>query len=128
MEFNLFIAHVFEWRALSDLEVKPSFPYTIDIEMTLMKRIMDIPQGRAPDWLEDAAFQPKIYRLQLDEGKFLVRGRTDYGFHPSYQYRLLWDKSPYPPFEEWKHKQAAKACKFWERNDFYRGQIDEPQS
>ncbi|MCJ1256691.1 hypothetical protein MMC24_004515 [Lignoscripta atroalba] len=126
VEFSLFIATEFDWKAQSNLENEPNFPATIDIDMTLTKRNTNTNHQNLiiEDVLEDAAFQPKTYRLRLEKGSFLVTGRTSYGSNPVYKYRLLWDKSPYPPLKEWKKKGPAMACKFWERNDFYRGQIE----
>jgi len=120
---SLLIAAEFDWKAQSNLDIETSFPAIIDIEMTLTKRHMDSSRLPKVVGLEDAAFQPKTYRLQLEEGNFLVTGRTTYGVNPTYKYRLLWDKSPYPPLDEWKWKAPAKACKFWERKDFYQSQL-----
>jgi len=123
IEYSVFIASEFDWKAQSNLDIT-SFPATIDIDMTLTKRPMDYPRQPKENFLEDTAFQPKTYRLQLEEGSFLVTGRTSYGANPTYKYRLLWDKSPYPPLDEWKKmKPLAKAWKFWERKDFYQGEL-----
>jgi hypothetical protein len=112
---------------LSNLEGQPTYPFIFDIEITLTRTPMDHPHaGR--NYLEDVAYQPKTYRLQLEEGKFHVRGRTDYGCNPFYQHRMLWDKSPFPMLEEWipKAKSPVMANKFWEYKDFYHGQMEEP--
>lgn len=92
------------------------------IAMTLTKR--ELKENPAPikhTALGEAAFEQKIYSLVLDKGDFKVEHRTSYGSNPTYEYRLLWDKSPYPPLEEWNHKRPAAANRYWERKDFYTG-------
>lgn len=126
VEFSVFIAAEFDWKTRSNLNIETSFPATIDIDMTLTKRNMNDPNLTKEDVLEDTAFQPKTYSLRLETGSFPVTKRTTYGYNPIYMYRLLWNKSPYPPLEEWNGRSqgAAKACKFWERKDFYHSRIE----
>lgn len=124
VEFNLFIAAEFDWKAQSKQQIEASFPATIDIDMTLSKRNIDTPNLIKAEVLEDAAFRLKTYRLQLEKGSFQVTGRTTYGSNPVYKYRLLWDKSPYPPLDEWKKQLPAKAGEYWERKDFYQGKVE----
>ena len=129
VEFSVFIASVFEWQLQSDSNamLEADSPATVDIQMTLTDRMMDIPNVPRNRTLEDAAFRPKTYKLTVerrDDG-FLVSGRTHYGCNPKYRYRLLWDVSPYPPLEEWRAKAPARANKFWEWNDFYCNRIGE---
>lgn len=125
MEFQVFIAAEFDWKTQSDQNIEElSFPATIDIDMTLTKRNIKNANLMKGDVLEDAAFQTKTYQLRVEEGSFLVTGRTTYGVNPTYKYRLFFDKSPYPPLDEWKEQDATEAYKFWIRNDFYQSQIE----
>jgi hypothetical protein len=75
--------------------------------------------------LEDTAFRPKTYQVRLQKGKFEVKGRTTYGYTPTYEYRLLFDVSPFPPLDEWAEKAPARYNYFWKREDFYQGKIEE---
>lgn len=101
-------------------------PVTIGVAMTLTKHELKVnPPPISHIALRDAAFQKKEYSLRLDKGSFKVENRTSYGFNPKYEYQLLWDKAPYPPLEEWNNQSAAKAGRYWERKDFYKGQLEE---
>jgi len=121
---SAFIASEFDWNARSNVDIETSLPATIDIDMTLTKRPIDCRRPPKMMFLEDTAFQPKTYRLQLEEGSFHVIGRTQYGANPTYKYRLVWDKSPYPPLDEWKERKAlVNSWKFSERKDFYQGEL-----
>jgi hypothetical protein len=86
---------------------------------------MDDPMGLPDFILTDAAYQQKIYHLKIEEGSFEVEGRTTYGYTPVYRYRLLWDKSPYPPLEEWNEKDSALGGMWSEREDFYKDDMNE---
>lgn len=98
---------------------------TIEVAISLTKRpLKDNPAPITHTALNDAAFEQKVYHLQLEKGSFKVENRTTYGVNPTYEYRLVWDKAPYPPLEEWNAKPAAKAGRYWERKDFYKGQIE----
>ncbi|KAJ4370018.1 hypothetical protein N0V83_005782 [Neocucurbitaria cava] len=127
VEFNVFIASQFDWEIRSKGEnVDINLPVTIDVAITLTKReLKDDPPPIAHTALSDAAFVQKEYQLQLEKGTFKVENRTTYGFNPTYEYKLNWDKAPYPLLEEWNNKQAAKAGRYWERKDFYKGQIED---
>ncbi|KAI9704672.1 MAG: hypothetical protein M1820_005420 [Bogoriella megaspora] len=126
VELNVFIASEFDWDMRSKAEdIATVLPITIEVAMTLTKReLKDNPPPIKHLALSDAAFEQKVYHLRLEKGSFKVEHRTTYGFHPTYEYRLIWDKAPYPPLEEWNNKPAAKAGRYWERNDFYKNRIE----
>ncbi|KAL9078514.1 MAG: hypothetical protein Q9157_002570 [Trypethelium eluteriae] len=126
VEFNVFIASQFDWEMRSKAEdVTMVLPVAFEIAMTLKKReLKDYPPPIKHTALSDAAFEQKAYHIRLEKGAFKVENRTTYGFNPTYEYRLVWDKAPYPPLEEWNNKPAAKADRYWERKDFYRDQIE----
>jgi hypothetical protein len=78
-----------------------TLPATFNIAMTLTKR--ELTGNPAPVLhivLEDKAFKQKVYGLRLEKGNFKVEHRTTYSSNPTYEYRLLLNKSPYPPLEE----------------------------
>lgn len=126
-ELTVFIASEFDWEMRSKAEdVATVLPTTIEVAMTLTKReLKDDPPPCSHGALSDAAFEQKIYHIHLEKGSFKVEGRTTYGVNPTYKYRMVWDKAPYPPLEQWNAKRAARACSYWERNDFYKGQIED---
>jgi len=129
VEFNIFIASEFDWEMRSKAEnVTTVLPVTIEVAMTLTKReLTDNPPPITHTALSDAAFEQKVYHLRLEKGSFKVEGRTTYGSDPTYEYRLVWDKAPYPPLEQWNAKPAARAGRYWERKDFYQGQIEDAE-
>jgi hypothetical protein len=97
-------------------------PVDMDVTLTLTEREMKSRRFPVrPAFLSIAAFRQQTYHLQLEKGSFKVENRTSFGSNPTYEYRLLWNKSPYPPLEEWKVRGPAQAGKYWERNDFYKG-------
>lgn len=129
VEYTPLIASQFEWKLChepDDVEMSP--PINLDIAMTLKKRDMKSwpgPVGWTP--LNDAAFHKKTYQLRLEQGKFKVEGRTTFSYNPTYRYRLTWDRSPYPPLDEWKDKLPAAAGRYWLRKDFYKDKIEDPK-
>lgn len=67
--------------------------------------------------LKEAAFQPKMYTIRLEEGHFATPFHTI--ANPSTQYfllRLLFEPSPYPPQEEWMRPQLCH--NEWEMKEF----------
>jgi hypothetical protein len=127
VEFNVFIASQFDWEIRSNIEnADVAYPAEVDVAITLTKReLKEDPLPITHTALSDAAFEQKIYHLRLDTGSFKIENRTTYGDNPTYEYQLLWDKAPYPPLEEWNNKPAAKAGRYWERKDFYKGRIEQ---
>jgi hypothetical protein len=106
----------------------PENTVDIAIAITLSEREFSNAQFTLPvnpANLETAAFRRKEFHLRLEKGNFKVEGRTTFGANPTYAYRLLWDESPYPPLEEWKLQGAAKANRFWELKDFYKGMLED---
>jgi hypothetical protein len=126
VELNVFIASQFDWEMRANTKnVVLSFPVEIDVAITLTKRgLKEDPPPISHTALSNAAFEQKKYHLRLDKGSFKVENRTTYGDNPTYEYQLLWNKAPYPPLEEWNNKPAAKGGRYWERKDFYKGQIE----
>lgn len=119
----IYIHAEFVWKAQQSFDTALSAPTNIELEITLTKRKLDDPEIWRGEVLEETASQPKIYRLQLEKSSFLVVGRTTYGANPPYEYRLTWDSSPYPPYDQWKMKRWAEAYEFWQMKDFYCGKM-----
>lgn len=106
---------------------RPSQLTQFNIEITLTKRRITA-LGDAVNrlvineqLLTDAAFLPKEYTVKLENGQFLcasdVGGR--YSDSPRFRTRLVFDKSPYPPREEWKETDGGvDANRFWEWREF----------
>jgi hypothetical protein len=108
-----------------------------DIELTLTKR--RIPKlGNAEmhnykineSLLTDDAFLPKTYTVRLEKGEFITpydAMRTEeIPNTPAFALRLVFDKSPYPPRDEWKEPDGAPdAIKFWEWKEFCGRQLPE---
>lgn len=119
----------------------------IDIEITSQKTIPTKEHGKTLPEINDtnltpAAFQPKTYSLQITKGKFpsskwlcftnspgsheeesADNGGAEF-FEASYDLQIVFDKSPYPPLEEWAEQKngvdrAIRLYKFWEFRDFY---------
>ncbi|RMZ37268.1 hypothetical protein CA14_012039 [Aspergillus flavus] len=107
--------------------IRPSQLTQFNIEITLTKRRITA-LGDAVNrlvineqLLTDAAFLPKEYTVKLENGQFLcasdVGGR--YSDSPRFRTRLVFDKSPYPPREEWKETDGGvDANRFWEWREF----------
>ena len=121
----MLIACQIDWELQSKAEnIATELPAEIDIAVTLTKRELKNDPYRIPNTiLNNAAYQQKIYHLRLEKGSFEVKDRTTYGYTPIYRYQLLWDKSPYPPLEEWNYKEPAEGGEYWERKDFYKGDM-----
>lgn len=145
-ELNVWIAAEFDWKQGSnqtpktsdttrDSFDKPDIVGHADIEMTLTKR--RIPRLRGADMeryiinealLTDDAFLPRTYHLSLEKGVFLApfdaMQPSDFLYTPRFAYRLSFDKSPYPPRQEWREPEGAPdAFRFWEWKQFCSGQI-----
>jgi hypothetical protein len=130
--------------------IRPMSPETehvqtsIDIEITLSKRLPERGyETTLPDInevnLKAAAFQPKRYNLQMAIGRFTadtwfyftnpLQSAVDKSMSKEVEhwnkFRVVFDKSPYPPLEEWVEQKngvdrAIRVHKFWEFRDFYR--------
>lgn len=121
---------------------------TIDIEITLQKAIPATERGSTLPEINEtnltpSAFQPKMYKLQMAKGIFgsskwlcfSSLGPSSEEEKPddngaeifeasSYDLQIVFDKSPYPPLEEWAEQKnsvdrAIRLYKFWEFRDFY---------
>ncbi|RYP08433.1 hypothetical protein DL765_008788 [Monosporascus sp. GIB2] len=110
----------------------PSAVAEFEVEITLTKR-------RPASWgpkveslrinehqLTEAAFAPKTYRVTLERGEF--RSREDLsrfgafempGWAERFALRLRFDKSPYPPRQEWRQPEGMPdANRVWEWKEF----------
>ncbi|KAI1181489.1 hypothetical protein F5B17DRAFT_425115 [Nemania serpens] len=140
-EIPIFIAAQIQWRVLSDASLldqsvtkdqDDGIQRPLEVEITLTR-------NRSP-WvsakpkinehlLSEEAFLPKTYRVRLETGVFIAprdlssREATSESV-PKYAYRLTFDKSPYPPREQWKDTTGAPdAIKFWEWTEFVSGRM-----
>ncbi|ROW11136.1 hypothetical protein VMCG_01384 [Cytospora schulzeri] len=143
---SAFIVAEVDWKPLGGssatleqvIDLGSDFQVTIDIELTLTKRIPPgwIVEALGPDineaGLTEAAFAPKTYKMQLIKGVFTAAdwlkssGDTEVDLRDNecwHGFRLLFDKSLYPPLEEWIEgayaTKAARAWKPWNYKDFY---------
>lgn len=109
------------WRLLGEIE----------IQVTLKK---DVPPrwksfaGINERYLLDHAFVPKMYTVRLEKGTFApyaelmmrrIRTPSRYGL------RLVFDRSPYPPLQEWRVTGGAEANKVWEWRIFCARELPE---
>ncbi|KAK2591897.1 hypothetical protein QQS21_010421 [Conoideocrella luteorostrata] len=142
-ELNVWIAAEFDWKSCDGklsqtIDITRTNNKTIQaqIELTLTKR--RIPRIGAAKMaedtineslLKDSAFQPKSYTLALENDIFLsqfdsINARHLPSHTPRFGFRLVFDKSPYPPRDEWKEPGGAQeALKFWEWTEFCARQI-----
>ncbi|OOF93086.1 hypothetical protein ASPCADRAFT_132800 [Aspergillus carbonarius ITEM 5010] len=71
------------------------------------------------------AFRPKTFQIRLEHGRFFTQWETQRTgvprwSHP-YAWRLVFDRSPYPPREEWTMAWGDGMLdfqRFWERTEF----------
>lgn len=134
----MWIAAEFDWKPLPDLRSldHPSDPGEdkllgqMQIQLTLTKR--RIPKLGHTDMsqytineslLREEAFFPKTYTLSLESGVFCTAfdemHMAEIPYTPKFLLRLTFDKSPYPPRDEWKEPEGAPdAIQFWEWNKF----------
>ncbi|KAF2187200.1 hypothetical protein K469DRAFT_705758 [Zopfia rhizophila CBS 207.26] len=73
--------------------------------------------------LKDQAFPPKRFAVSLEKDSYWLPAALRFlsipAWVPRYVFCLLFDKSPYPPREEWKSTQGRpNANKFWELREF----------
>lgn len=101
------------------------FHFNLDVEITLTKQCLpDIsPEQVIEETLFDAAFRPKTYKVEIAKGRFaeadwLWRNGKCPPRHSDkwYGLRVVLDKSPYPPLEEWMKDRASWRAA--EGNDF----------
>ncbi|OGM45154.1 hypothetical protein ABOM_006695 [Aspergillus bombycis] len=139
LELVVWIAAEFEWKPTDpeclnqsiDLPANPSKRSSLltqfNIEMTLTTRrptiLGDSINRRIinEQLLTDAAFLPKEYTVKLETGRLLCASDAGGGYSdsPWFGARLSFDKSPYPPREEWKETGGGvDANEFWEWREF----------
>ncbi|PYI07788.1 hypothetical protein BO78DRAFT_340668 [Aspergillus sclerotiicarbonarius CBS 121057] len=122
--FNAWIAAETEWKVISPQPLDQMFlsgdtshtPETqflaqFDMEINLTKRAITT-RGSTEDYilneenLIDDAFLPKTYSVRLEKGMFKTAFERTAGpvrsWAPSYAYQLVFDKSPFPPRQEWR--------------------------
>ncbi|RDK38958.1 hypothetical protein M752DRAFT_329516 [Aspergillus phoenicis ATCC 13157] len=128
--FNAWIAAETEWKSLgpqpldqisvSDSDTTSQTEAQVlahfNLEITLTKRAITT-RGSTDDYilneenLINAAFLPKRYSVRLEKGSFKTAfERAAVPVRPwrqSYAYQLVFDKSPYPPLNEWKDPEEA---------------------
>ncbi|KAE8366757.1 hypothetical protein BDV27DRAFT_124901 [Aspergillus caelatus] len=139
LELVVWIAAEFDWKPQNpeclsqpiDLPTnppkRPSHLTQFNIEIALTKRripaLGDAVNRRIinEQLLTDAAFLPKKYTIKLESGQFLCASDVGGGYSdsPRFGTRLSFDRSPYPPREEWKETDGGvDANKFWEWREF----------
>lgn len=140
VELAVLFATQIDWKPLGDCPVilekkigmNPDFRLSVDVEMTLTKRCLSdvFPDQVIEATLLDAAFRPKTYNVELAKGRF---AKADWlwwqGQCPPkhsetwFGLRIVFDKSPYPPLEEWIKDRAswraAEMNEFCGYRDFY---------
>ncbi|KAF2194656.1 hypothetical protein K469DRAFT_650591 [Zopfia rhizophila CBS 207.26] len=99
-----------------------------EIEVTLLKqhaRILGPMKGCICNEhvLKPEAFLPKRFAITLEKGSFWPAGVQSLSRVPDWisrhSYRLLFDKSPFPPRDEWKDPDGGPdANQFWEFRKF----------
>jgi len=133
-DIYIWIALDFQWKSIgvgqpvasataaTRSNKSPQLMGQLNIEITLLRRM---PQEVQP-WakcvfneLEDTAFQPKSYSIRIEKGHF-VRWCEAGSKSPSrFRLRLLFDKSPFPPREEWmKPEGGPDSSQFWNITEF----------
>lgn len=139
---SLLIAAIFDWKPSTDkdaaslghaavVESEDNIPpVNISLTLTLTKRRMSRYGAMSTTgWklhdttLAEEAFRSKMCSIRLEKGTFPVIGVSD-GLCHWYSLHLVFDKSPYPPLEEWAQKRPAAGHEYWERKIFYRRQIE----
>ncbi|RWA08862.1 hypothetical protein EKO27_g6228 [Xylaria grammica] len=110
---------------------RPELLGQLDLEITLTRRLA----ARARRWAEehpsnakhmnqslaDDAYRTKLYTIRVERGNFIEPCYVGYKNSDAkrYSFRLLFDKSPYPPRSEWLSPQGGPndGC-FWDHVEF----------
>ncbi|KUJ11653.1 uncharacterized protein LY89DRAFT_722759 [Mollisia scopiformis] len=137
-----FIAVELEWKVLSPPQPKqivnnirvtrtdPQLLGHLNLEITLTKRLAPgvntsiMREGNMLNEriLSDEALRTKYFTVRMEKGNFRepcwsLMGSTESSTR--YALRLLFDKSPYPPREEWKEPEGAPDSNmFWDNIEF----------
>ncbi|KAI9677317.1 MAG: hypothetical protein M1829_002660 [Trizodia sp. TS-e1964] len=133
-DFNCYIALALSWRLLPPAPPvarnasarRPQLLGQLNVEITLERKLAPgAPEQHGKYLIEgvlcDAAFTPKSFCIRIEKGDFIEPGAIRLeGFSlDRYSLRLLFDKSPYPPREEWKEPQCGPdSLLFWEHAEF----------
>ncbi|RAL04508.1 uncharacterized protein BO80DRAFT_398782 [Aspergillus ibericus CBS 121593] len=108
----------------SKTDLLAHFPITLTLTKCL------IPNSHIPQYtkinealLTDEAFRSKTYTVRLEKGAFITQHDVMYADSKwnaaRYAMRLVFDKSPYPPREEWREVNGAlEAFRVWEWTEF----------
>lgn len=107
--------------------------------MTLTRRVMPEAREYAQEGfnevhITDAAFRARTYKVQLAKKIFAMADLSMFELRSAppppdenscFGMRIVFDKSPYPPVEEWRQDTGsmwigAQSYSFWEFRDFYR--------
>jgi hypothetical protein len=142
VDFCWFIALELKWKSLSppqpDQVVEtasatrtrsPQLLGQLNLEITLTKRLA---QGVDPSMIRkstilnehsllDDAFRAKSFMVRIEKGNFTepIWVGSKGSYRPRYALRLLFDKSPYPPPEEWKKPEGGpESNHFWDNVEF----------
>ncbi|KAI9662744.1 MAG: hypothetical protein M1829_006139 [Trizodia sp. TS-e1964] len=141
IDFCWFIALELEWKSLPlpaqaepVVDRAPGTPDSqllglLKVEITLLKKLapgLDASMMRSSSIpnehsLSDDAFRAKPFSIRIEKGNFTepVWVGSEGSFRPRYTFRLLFDKSPYPPREEWKKPEGGPdSNKFWDNVEF----------
>ncbi|PSR81351.1 hypothetical protein BD289DRAFT_393570 [Coniella lustricola] len=113
-------------RTLGTLElvvtVKPQLPEKLDRQPGARAHVLN-ERGLTED-----AFQPKRFTITVEQGNFVEPcyvGESS-SFSSRYAFRLVFDKSPYPPRSEWKSPEGGPdSAQFWNITEFVGRQSDE---
>ena len=137
-ELTLFTSAEFDWRPLDgSLNQPPATHENIaqtqllgrfEIEFSLSKRrvdrvgSIDTSQYSINEaHLEEIAFQPRRLSIRMESGQFLSSDDMMWEIlsAPKFQYRLIFEPSPYPPRHAWKEPhRVADVMEFWEWKTF----------
>ncbi|KAK8108245.1 uncharacterized protein PG998_010258 [Apiospora kogelbergensis] len=149
-ELSVFIAVEIEWKLKTSGALDASVDLghkakdssvaqqlsVFDVEITLTRRVHPLLKDHFQDGdlvnekaLTEAAFLPKTFHARLERGRFaepalsLTKEQPFRG--PKYQFRLAFDKSPFPPRKEWMEEGrfAAEQCRFWDCREFVAGEV-----
>lgn len=142
MDLAVLIAAEIEWKPLGDcskvleqeIDMKTDFQVSLDVEITLTRRYLPKPSAEQDieEVLHDAAFRPKTFKVELAKGRFALADWLWWEGNCSppkdsdswFGLRIVFDRSPYPPLEEWLEDRAtwraAVGNDFCGYRDFYR--------
>jgi hypothetical protein len=136
-----FIVAELEWKSLSSPQPdqvettgatgprSPQLLGQLNLEITLSKKLVKelltsksrLPTTMNEMFLSDDAFRPKLFTVRIEKGNFIAPSGIGFKDSPRERYalRLLFDKSPYPPREEWKRPEGGPDSNlFWDNVEF----------